>query len=264
MKGNEKIAFTAEAVAYMREYLKIDDFSKYFVSQSIRRKFGIASWIIPKSYLNSIFQRRTTLSKGIDKLIEEYDPEQIIELACGYSTRGLLMTQRNPNLVYVETDFPSVIEKKKEILKEIEKGEGIKLSKNHYLVGVDAISGNLSDSVAKLISGKKKTLVVAETLNSYLNPEEHTFLVNNVEELLDGIKECAYLNHEGKGMLPGFFGKLLLFYRDKVAKTRSYSHFSNPESIKEFFKARGFRSVKVKDNEESKQFIYLAIKKVIQ
>jgi O-methyltransferase involved in polyketide biosynthesis len=261
MEGNDKIAFTAEAIAFMRAYTKSDRFSRYFVSPKIEKKFKIASLIIPSSYLNKTFTERINLSSDLDKIVKSYKPEQIIELACGYSPRGLLMTQQNPNLIYIETDFSTVINRKRKILGEIEVSEKIKLSKNYHLVEIDAIDANLYTSLKNLIDKKKKTLVIAETLTSYLNPREHDFLVNNIEKLFDKIDSGAYLSHETQNMLKGFFGKLLLFYRDKVAKTKSYRHFNNPKEIETYFLERGAKKVKVVKSEASKNLLYLVIRK---
>ena len=41
MKGNEKISFTAEAVAFMRASENSDRFSKYFLSESAKKKFNL-------------------------------------------------------------------------------------------------------------------------------------------------------------------------------------------------------------------------------
>lgn len=261
MKGNDKIAFTAEAVALMRAQNKTDIFSKYFVSSETEKRFKMIKRFVPTSYLDRIFQRRITLSKDIDKLAKSYKPEQIIELACGYSPRGLIMTQRDPSLVYIETDFPAVIERKRRILEEIESSEGIALSKNHHLVSLDAIEGDISQSLRSLIDKNKRTLVIAETLANYLNPSEHDFLMDNVEKMLDRFKHGAYLSHEGKSRLPGFFGKLLLFYRDRIAKTKSYTHFENALQIRSYFLQRGFKKIEVVDSEESNNIIYLVVRK---
>lgn len=259
MKGNDKIAFTGEAVALMRSHKNSDRFSKYFVSPKTKRRFKIARLVVPSAYLNNIFQKRVNLSKDLDRIVKAYDPEQIIELACGYSPRGLMMTEKNPNLIYIETDFPAVINRKRRILQQIESGEGIKLSKNYHLVGIDAIDADLYDSLKEIIDKKKRTLVIAETLTSYLNPSEHDFLLDNIERLLDKVKEGAYLSHESKSMLPGFFGKLLLFYRDKVAK--SHKHFASNQDIECHFLGRGSKGVKIVDSEKSNNTLYLVIHK---
>lgn len=256
MKGNEKIAFTAEAVALFRAHLNSDKFSKYFVSNKVKRQFKLAKILIPKSYLEKTFQRRIQLSKDLDKLIKFYNPQQVVELAAGYSPRGLLMTQKNPKLVYIETDFSSVIERKQNILKQIETTEKIKLSKNHHLIPLDAIDSNLEQSFNKLINPNKKTLIVAETLDMYLNPEQHEHSINKIKSFLSKLKHGAYLSHCRKNKLPGFFGKILLFYRDVVGKTKSYQHFKNTNEIKDFFNKKGFKQIKILDS-TSQNWIYL-------
>lgn len=253
MKGNSKLAFTAEAIAFMRAEENSDKVSKYFVSSKIKRSFKLISLIIPKSYI-----KRINLSSDMDKLAKAYKPEQIIELACGYSPRGLIMTQKNKSLIYIETDFPEVIDKKKKILKEISLTEKIILSKNHLLVNVDALDADPYQTLKKTLDKRKRTLIIAETLTSYLNPSEHEFLIKNIKNLLSNVREGAYLSNEARGMLPGVFGKMLLFYRDLVAKTRSYKHFSNKEGIKEFFLKKGFKEVKITNSNASNNFVYLS------
>jgi hypothetical protein len=102
MKGNEKIAFTAEAVAYMRARDNSDKFSKYFVSPEIERKFKLVGHFIP-AYLDRISHKRVVLSSDLDRFVKAYGPEQIIELASGYSTRGLVFTQKASNLSDLKT-----------------------------------------------------------------------------------------------------------------------------------------------------------------
>ena len=261
MKGNDKIAFTAEAVALMRARENLDRFSKYFVSSQTQKRARFISWVVPRNYLDRIFHRRVCLSRDLNKLVRFYKPQQIIELACGYSPRGLVMTQKNPKLVYIETDFSVVIDRKRKILKQIEKVEGVTPSDNYHLVSIDALGGDLLAQLKRIIDRKKRTLVIAETLTSYLNPTEHEFLVGNIKNLLDGVKEGAYLSHESKSTLPGFFGKLLLFYRDRISKTRSYRHFSGPGEIKKYFLNRGSKSVRVVDSEDSNNILYLVTRK---
>ena len=48
MKGNDKIAFTAEAIALMRAEKGTDKYSQYFVSEDIQKKFRRISRVVPK------------------------------------------------------------------------------------------------------------------------------------------------------------------------------------------------------------------------
>jgi O-methyltransferase involved in polyketide biosynthesis len=113
----------------------------------------------------------------------------------------------------------------------------------------------------KLIDPKKKTLIVAETLTSYLNPLEHDFLIKNIERLLNKINHGAYLSHEGNKMLPGLFGKILLFYRNRVAKTQSHKHFEGLKEIRNYFESRGAKKIKIYESKRSNNIIYLVVRK---
>lgn len=261
MKGNEKISFTAEAVAYMRASENSDKFSRYFISESAKKKFDLISKLIPRSYLKKIFGRRIALSEDLDKMIKKYAPEQIIELACGYSPRGLIMSLKNRGLTYIESDFSSVIDKKRDIINTILKGNKIKLSKNHHFVKIDSIGDDLEKSLGKVIDKNKKTLILSEGFVSYLNKQEHDFLIEKITSLLSKVKHGAYLGHESKfKMLNGFIGKILLFYRNVISKTKSNKHFNNAEEIKRYFQNKGFRDINIIDSKKSGNTIYLAIK----
>lgn len=259
MKGNEKISLTAEAVAFMRAYENSDRFSKYFVSDRIKRKFAVIIKLFPKNYVNSLFGKRLALSREIDDVISQYKPKQIIELACGYSPRGLIMTQKDKELVYFEIDFSSVAKNKSNLFKTIQKREKIRLSKNHYIFPFDVLKDDFS-SLIKKVNINKKTLIVAEALVSYLDDQEHRHLVINVSKFLDNFNQGAYLSHETISQRKGLFGKILFAYRNMISKTRSHKHFNSSKEITQFFKSEGFRKIKIIKNEEVNNFIYLAEK----
>jgi O-methyltransferase involved in polyketide biosynthesis len=261
MKGNDKIAFTAQAVAFMRASENVDRFSRYFVSESIEKKYQRIKRLMPSSFLKKLFLRRINLSKDLDAFIESYKPQQIVELACGYSVRGLILTYKRKDLVYIETDFSKVIEEKKKRIKKIIRDEKIILSKNYHIVKLDAIKDDLVKKVGIYLNKNKKTLVIAETLTSYLSSEEHEFLIQNINNLLNRFNNAAYLSHEGKNkMLSGFFGKLLIIYRNLISRTKSHKHFKNSSDIQKYFKKKGFSRVQTYDSKNSGNIIYLAIK----
>ncbi|MEI6850190.1 MAG: class I SAM-dependent methyltransferase, partial [archaeon] len=200
------------------------------------------------------------LSRKLDELLLNYKPEQIIELAAGYSTRGLRMTLKNKKLVYIESDFSSVMSNKRRFFKKIESNEKIRLSKNHHLSIIDVLKDDLVKKLGKLLNKEKRTLIISETLNSYLSPEEYAHVVNQINALAEDFDEFVYLSHQGTGMLSGILGKLLLFYRDRISKTRSYVHFSNQKEIKNYFKGKGFSNIKVITDKSVSQMFYLVKK----
>src|SRR5262245_62738399 len=57
--------------------------------------------------------------KSITQLVRKSGASQVLELASGYSLRGLDMTQSSSSLCYVESDLGPVVETKLELLEEV-------------------------------------------------------------------------------------------------------------------------------------------------
>jgi O-methyltransferase involved in polyketide biosynthesis len=75
-------------------------------------------------------------SKLIDKLIATTKTTQILELAAGFSSRGLTFTQR-PDAKYVEIDLPELIQVKERVVSRI-----IDVPSNLTLLGGNALRGS--------------------------------------------------------------------------------------------------------------------------
>jgi len=55
----------------------------------------------------------------IDKFLKESGITQVLEVACGFTSRGLNFCKQNDNMVYVELDLSKVIKEKKTILNKV-------------------------------------------------------------------------------------------------------------------------------------------------
>src|SRR6185295_20425960 len=68
--------------------------------------------------------------KSITQLIRKSGASQILELASGYSLRGLDLTLTR-SIRYVEADLPEVIETKRALLEELRQQHGVAPSPGH-------------------------------------------------------------------------------------------------------------------------------------
>ena len=116
MKGNEKLDLTAEMAALIRAE-NSDKYSSYFVTSRVLKIYSTVKFLFPRKTIERIFERRTKLSAEVHELVEQYKPQQVIELACGSSVFGLEYSQKHPNVLYIETDQIEVIRKKKRLAK---------------------------------------------------------------------------------------------------------------------------------------------------
>src|SRR6187455_892678 len=76
--------------------------------------------------------------KSITQLILQSGTSQVLELASGYSLRGLDLT-RSGAIRYVETDLPQVVEAKLGLLEEVRQHHGILRSPHHVVTTADAL-----------------------------------------------------------------------------------------------------------------------------
>lgn len=258
MEGNRKLGLTAEMAALIRAEKKSDTYSHYFVTPRVKRIYSVVGWIFPRSTIQRIFDRRSKLSDEIHKLVEQYKPEQVIELASGSSVFGLEYSQKHPQVVYIETDMEDVIRKKKGILEQILDSENLRANPNHILVPVDVLSDDIYKALQKYVRKGKRTVVIAEGLTSYLDEEQYTTFMDNIVELLGKIGGGSYLSHEAiKGkMTSGFGGKLLRGIVSALTGSKSYQHFCSTSELKDYFAKRGFEETRHIDG-NSGSYVYL-------
>ncbi len=108
----------------------------------------------------------------------------LVDVAAGFSPRGLHLAQQYPQAQVVEIDLPEVVAEKK---KRFEKGE-IELPPNLSWIEADLGKANLSD----LLEGRQANLITSEGLTLYLTPDENTRLFQQVSACLapGGIFMC--------------------------------------------------------------------------
>ncbi len=117
--------------------------------------------------------------KLIDELLKKSGCTQILELACGYTTRGLTWCLSNPNIKYVEFDLPKVIKNKVELIKNFSS-----IPSNLKFVSGNALSKSY---LAKAISNfdiSKPIAVINQGLMRYLSFEEKEILAKNIYEII--------------------------------------------------------------------------------
>jgi O-methyltransferase involved in polyketide biosynthesis len=122
--------------------------------------------------------------KSITQIIRTSGAAQMLELACGYSLRGLDLT-RDGSLCYVETDLPEVVATKLELLDELRRRHGIAPSPLHIVAAADALDLEQLRKAAAACDRARPLMVLCEGLVGYLTRAETRRLAENVRALLD-------------------------------------------------------------------------------
>ena len=109
MSGSEATIY-GEVIAYLRTFTDIPftkEIAQLANTEKIFREFEAKNKDIP-----SLAARYEVRFKSITAIARACGGNQILELASGLSSRGIEFTS-DPNVVYVETDLPRVITRKK-------------------------------------------------------------------------------------------------------------------------------------------------------
>ncbi len=121
--------------------------------------------------------------KSITQIIRQSGASQVLELACGYSLRGLDLT-RDGSLGYVETDLPDVIATKRELLDELRQRHAIAPNSQHVVMAADVLDVEQLRRAAAVFDRARPLMVLCEGLVGYLTRAETSRLAENVRALV--------------------------------------------------------------------------------
>ena len=117
--------------------------------------------------------------KLTDKLLMDSKINQVVELACGYTTRGLSLCEKNSEMQYVEVDLPYVIETKTKLINTF-----TKIPDNLKLCSGNALDFDRLNKICKSFKDKKPIAIINQGLMRYLNFDEKRQLAENIFKII--------------------------------------------------------------------------------
>ena len=182
---SSRISVTAKIAAYYRQFSdiafaaeaakRIDANSAF---EQILHEHGLEREKL--TFYAPMFEARY---KSITELIRKSGASQALELASGYSLRGLDLT-RTRSIRYVEADLPEVIETKRGLLEELRQQHGVAPSPDHVVTVADALDLEQVRAAAAVLDHGQPLVVLCEGLIQYLSKEEVERLATNIRQLL--------------------------------------------------------------------------------
>jgi O-methyltransferase involved in polyketide biosynthesis len=121
--------------------------------------------------------------KSITQLILESGAPQVLELASGYSLRGLDLT-RSSTIRYVETDLRDVVALKLGLLQDVRQHHDLRGNAQHVVTVADALDLDEVRAAAAVLDKRQPLAVLCEGLVMYLSKEETERLTTNIHRLL--------------------------------------------------------------------------------
>ncbi|MBD2681805.1 MULTISPECIES: class I SAM-dependent methyltransferase [Nostoc] len=174
----EKIVLTGFMVSLARQFTDIS-YAKE-LAQLIERQ-GLVKLPQPQNQDKSVLltARVEARYKAMNKVIAEYQITQVLELASGLLSRGLVMSS-NPNITFIESDLPQMIRCKQQLIQQLV-GE----RPNLHFLEIDATSrpSEFSKSTPLLKAGQP-VMILCEGLLTHLTLAEKQLVCANIRDML--------------------------------------------------------------------------------
>jgi O-methyltransferase involved in polyketide biosynthesis len=175
---------TADGVAYKRTFTDI---------AYAREIFDILQEISPMNEKQSEHARTTALVPFFearylltDRELKRSGIKRVLELASGFSPRGLALTNEDPELLYLEVDLPEKMAMKRMVVEELGRRHGIRWDKERLILETCNIA--CADELRILTMHPHLTgapvAVICEGLLRYISFEDKTTMGREIHALL--------------------------------------------------------------------------------
>ncbi|MBS1955025.1 MAG: class I SAM-dependent methyltransferase [Cyanobacteria bacterium SZAS-4] len=134
-----------------------------------------------------------TRYKSLVQLIHNSGTTQVLELASGFSLRGLAMSQNSADLVYVDTDLPGIREEKGKLVEVLSAQHSSGSTANYHIAIANALDLSQLKNAAEVFRKDRKLVIVNEGLLMYLSVDERSQLAKNVREILSMFSNGAWI-----------------------------------------------------------------------
>jgi hypothetical protein len=177
--------------------------------------------------------------KSVDNLLALLGGNNILEISSGFSFRGLNSTLHHPEITYIDTDLPGVIEAKSDIINELMATQSLDLQGELLVMPMNALDEDaVNKTVAHLPAGPVN--IINEGLLVYLNTDEKTKLCSTIHKILTDrggylITADIYIKKNIPGLSNDQFSQFLQAHNVEENKFESF------EQAEEFFYARGLK-----------------------
>lgn len=178
--------------------------------------------------------------KLANKLIDSLNITQVLELASGYSSRGLTYSKKGYN--YVEMDLEEVVNTKKKMFKEL-------FNTNINIIPGNALEYNDYIKCEEYLDPNKELIILNEGLLRYLTFDEKKIVAQNIYKLLK--------KYGGVWITCDLTPKKFIENQDKINTTINSSlnivtkrnnlndRFIDENHIRTFFTSIGFNSIEI-------------------
>lgn len=192
--------------------------------------------------------------KLINKLLDKASSKQVLELASGYSSRGLIYAKKGYN--YIEMDLEEVSKNKRRLLKSIEEN----IPNNLNVINGNALRKNDFDKCKKYLKKEEPITILNEGLLRYLSFDEKRIVAENIYDLLSEYNGIWITSDVTPKKFIKSQNAALQGFNKNVSTITSRNNlndrFEDINHVKAFFGDIGFEVVEVHKFSEVKDELY--------
>lgn len=168
----------------------------------------------------------------MDEFVKQGGYQQVVEVAAGYSPRGMLFA--NLGLRYVEVDRPNVMREKERLCAGID-------AKRPMFLGLDATAPDFVDRVVAACDPRLKTVLITEGMSPYFARADYVAVLRNLRALaarLNAVFITDFYRNVRSPVLRGWmaFGSLAI----KMIADSTHIYAKNEAEIRAVFEEAGF------------------------
>jgi O-methyltransferase involved in polyketide biosynthesis len=241
---SRKISPTAHLTAHAWDMLGISN-AQYFIDPNYKfllnllRSFAFLYFINKNNdYVYYMLEPRHRAIEYF--MFSKFPYNQVVEFASGLSPRGMTFSE-NPEITYIESDLPEMLELKKARVEEIYREKHI-TRPNHKFVATDLLKDNISEIISPLINKDEKLIVITEGLTPYFDMEHLKKIFTNISTLLRENDGGVYITdiYHVEDMSRSVFNTKFVSAFIKFMRTEFHIDIDNKDEGEAFFRECGF------------------------
>ncbi len=184
--------------------------------------------------LNYVAVRPASLTALAHPFIADKSAPVIVDIACGFSPRGMLLAREYPDATIIEIDLPDVVHDKRNRLRQARK---LEVPQNIHWIGADLGKCALSE----VLQGTRADVVIAEGLTAYFTPEDNTTIARHARDSLKegGAFIADYPQREGMAHAQ----KATRFFSRQAGEYLGI--MDSPEQLKQVLADAGYSAVDI-------------------
>lgn len=188
--------------------------------------------------------------KLTNKILDDLNIKQVLELAAGYSSRGIIYSKRGYE--YIEMDLNNVSKNKVNLLNDI-----LEIPNNLHIISGNALNYEDYIKCDNYLDNNKEIAVINEGLLRYLTFEEKEVVARNIYKMLSkyngvwitcDVTPKKFIEKQNV-CLPNFNANLNLV----TSRNNLQDRFNDIEHIKSFMSNIGFNNVEIHKFSEMKE-----------